>query len=760
MNSSELNEKLNRLLERQSEFIKEIEFLRTEIEHLKSQEVKKPPTTTIPPFPESTKSQRYVDRQPKHKATTAQPIKENVQKPKKEQKKKASVVSEKLIAGNIMNKIGILITIIGVFIGVKYTIDNNLISPVARIVLAYLFAFGLLAVAFKLKKTYNNFSAVILSGAMTMLYFITFIAFDFYNLIPRVLAFLIMLIFTVFTVLSAQAYKKQIIAILGLVGAYAIPFLLSSGSGAVEILFSYMLLINMGIIFVSIKNRWPKLFYISFSATWLIFTSWYSNRFDVNEYFLIAILFSTAFYFQFYVISLARKVMIKEPFEKLDLLFSYLNSFIFYGIIYSVLNQGSRSDSFIGIATVLIAGTQVLAAYYHKKFNADPAIRHLTIALAFIFLALAIPVQFNGKWMTIFWVLEAAVLFIYGRKTNIAPLETLGVIIMHIGIISLVVDWAAFYMVKDTGERTLLNTMFLSSLFSFSAVVYSYKYHIQKASIFKTLMYLPYLNSFFPTAGIGILYFMFNLEISAFWSNTFANNTVVLDEQIYYNRDYHSFSSLSIAIYTTLFTGALLHIIKLKKKIRLNLALYISVVGVLIICLLTNLQLSSLRYSYLHDNNDMFIHGIMNLLVRYIFYSAVLYFFYAFRRTTIPLASKSALVHYSSQLAILFFLSTELYVWVDVTGIAGYSNMLLSILWGCYGLFIATRGIFKSTRELRLFGIVLLGITILKLFLVDLTKLSTIEKTAVFISLGLLMLLLSFLYNKFKPTEELETNEN
>lgn len=225
MNSSELNEKLNRLLERQSEFIKEIEFLRTEIEHLKSQEVKKPPTTTIPPFPESTKSQRYVDRQPKHKATTAQPIKENVQKPKKEQKKKASVVSEKLIAGNIMNKIGILITIIGVFIGVKYTIDNNLISPVARIVLAYLFAFGLLAVAFKLKKTYNNFSAVILSGAMTMLYFITFIAFDFYNLIPRVLAFLIMLIFTVFTVLSAQAYKKQIIAILGLVGAYAIPFL-------------------------------------------------------------------------------------------------------------------------------------------------------------------------------------------------------------------------------------------------------------------------------------------------------------------------------------------------------------------------------------------------------------------------------------------------------------------------------------------------------------------------------------------------------
>jgi uncharacterized membrane protein len=150
----------------------------------------------------------------------------------------------------------------------------------------------------------------------------------------------------------------------------------------------------------------------------------------------------------------------------------------------------------------------------------------------------------------------------------------------------------------------------------------------------------------------------------------------------------------------------------------------------------------------------------MNLLVRYIFYSAVLYFFYAFRHTTIPLASKSALVHYSSQLAILFFLSTELYVWVDVTGIAGYSNMLLSILWGCYGLFIATRGIFKRIRELRLFGIVLLGITILKLFLVDLTKLSTIEKTAVFISLGLLMLLLSFLYNKFKPTEELETNEN
>ena len=42
---------------------------------------------------------------------------------------------ERFIGGNLFNKIGIGIILIGMFIGVKYSIDHDLISPVMRILL-------------------------------------------------------------------------------------------------------------------------------------------------------------------------------------------------------------------------------------------------------------------------------------------------------------------------------------------------------------------------------------------------------------------------------------------------------------------------------------------------------------------------------------------------------------------------------------------------------------------------------------------------
>ena len=54
---------------------------------------------------------------------------------------------EKFIGENLINKIGIAILIIGVAIGAKYSIENDLISPLTRIILGYLLGLGLLVLA-------------------------------------------------------------------------------------------------------------------------------------------------------------------------------------------------------------------------------------------------------------------------------------------------------------------------------------------------------------------------------------------------------------------------------------------------------------------------------------------------------------------------------------------------------------------------------------------------------------------------------------
>lgn len=137
---------------------------------------------------------------------------------------------ERFIGGNLFNKIGIAIILIGVFIGVKYSIDHDLISPTMRIILGYLTGGALFAVGYYLKPKYEKFSAVLVSGAMAIFYFLTYVAYDFYQMFPTGVAFALMFFVTVATIWFALSYNQQIIALIGMVGGYAVPFLLSNGA--------------------------------------------------------------------------------------------------------------------------------------------------------------------------------------------------------------------------------------------------------------------------------------------------------------------------------------------------------------------------------------------------------------------------------------------------------------------------------------------------------------------------------------------------
>ena len=59
-------------------------------------------------------------------------------------------------------------------------------------------------------------------------------------------------------------------------------------------------------------------------------------------------------------------------------------------------------------------------------------------------------------------------------------------------------------------------------------------------------------------------------------------------------------------------------------------------------------------------------------------------------------------------------------------------------------------GIIKKKKHLRIGAIVLFAVTLIKLFFYDIADLDTISKTVIFITLGVLLLIISFLYNKYK----------
>ncbi|HKG06843.1 MAG TPA: DUF2339 domain-containing protein, partial [Pedobacter sp.] len=259
---------------------------------------------------------------------------------------------EKFIGENLISKIGILILILGVGIGAKYAIDHDMVSPLTRIVLGYLVGIGLMVFAIKLKAKYENFSAVLVSGAIAIMYFITYAAHDLYALIPQAVAFAFMVLFTAFSVVAATQYNKQVIAHIGLVGAYAVPFLLSDGSGKVVVLFTYMTIINIGILILSFKKHWKPLFYVSFGLSWVIFLAWRLDLGSSTTHYTISLVFSFLFFATFYITNLAYKIKRNEIFAFSDVIIILLNSYIYYGIGFFILSSHGTGSQLLGLFTL------------------------------------------------------------------------------------------------------------------------------------------------------------------------------------------------------------------------------------------------------------------------------------------------------------------------------------------------------------------------------------------------------------------------
>jgi uncharacterized membrane protein len=101
-------------------------------------------------------------------------------------------------------------------------------------------------------------------------------------------------------------------------------------------------------------------------------------------------------------------------------------------------------------------------------------------------------------------------------------------------------------------------------------------------------------------------------------------------------------------------------------------------------------------------------------------------------------------------IAIVWLASSELLNLMDLGGSTQSNKLGLSILWGVYALALIVLGIWRHQKHLRICAIVLFGITLIKLFFYDITDLNTIAKTIVFVSLGVLLLIISFLYQKYR----------
>jgi uncharacterized membrane protein len=764
----ELLEKAGQLEKIQQNLSKEIEGLRAEIETIQSGVSNQVVPKAIETKPEPKKTPPI-----QKPSTTPLPVEPvvTVEIPKSapEKKPQESTRWEEFIGTNLLNKIGIAILVIGIGFGVKYAIDHDMLDALTRIILGYLASAGLLTISLRIKKDYQNFSAVLLSGAMASLYFVTYAAYDFYSLIPQILAFVLMVLFTAFTVLASLRYDLTAIAIIGLVGAYAVPFLLSDGSGNVLILFSYMLIINSGILILSFFKNWKVLYYTAFLLTWIIFISWYAADYDPDKHFWLTLIFSALFFAVFYTAFLSYKLIRHEAFGRLDTVFLLANSFIEFGIGYSAFNGIQDGEQYLGLFTVFNAVLHFIVCYIiYRSQERYKNIFYFVAGLVLTFLTIAVPVQLEGNWVTLIWATEAVVLFWIGRTKKVPAYEIMSYPLIALAFVSLSQDWDSYYQFylynpELTSQfAPFLNIHFFTGLWVGGTLFLLHT--INRNPDFeipvKHKEAIQLINFGLPALLLVTVYSTFYIEIGYYWENRFAQTavTITLEDSSYqeYNHDLLRFKTLWLIHYSALF-GIALSLLSLRLKTTKNPTLLLIGYNYLVLgafLILGLYEISMLRNSYMNQPDPVyFLRDYWFVTIRYVSFVFVIPLLWLNDRLLRSDSFNDELRKVARLLfhiIVLAMLSSELIHWLDLGNVPNTFKLGLTILWGTYALFMIILGLRKDQKFMRVAGIVIFGITVVKLFLYDMAGMSTISRTIVMISLGVLMLISSFLYNRSK----------
>ncbi|MBC3541747.1 DUF2339 domain-containing protein [Rufibacter sediminis] len=654
---------------------------------------------------------------------------------------------EKFIGENLINKLGIAILVLGIGFFVKYAIDQDWINEVGRVAIGLLAGGALLGVAHRLRREYKAFSSVLIGGGMAVLYFTIAIAFHEYQIFSQTVAFLLMVGITGFTIFLAMAYDRMELAVLALIGGFGSPFMVSTGEGNYVVLFVFILLLNVGILVLAYFKKWNLLNLIAYGFTILLYGSWFGTRVVgmVNPPYVGALVFATLFYLVFFGMTIIYNVKERRRFTGPEIMMLLSNTFLDYGVGMYVMSHLAEG-SYRGLFTILLGVFNFAFAYgLYRSQRVDRNLVYLLIGLVLTFLSLSAPIQLEGNYITLFWALEAVLLLWLSQRSGIQLIKYASVLVLFLMLGSLAMDWLD-YSISREGLPLLLNKLFITGVVVVGSLAGTWWLLARENN---DALQGRFMTSYRTVVGILLVVFLY-LVLLLELQHQLTHSTWSVDVQIQVLGFFHYLFLLGLLWWSR----------RLLNPLYGRMVMGLAVIGLL--AYLTNLQPSAsyLRNGYLFNQTETlaaFLSHYLPLFTLIVLLATVLkkvqqQFGFASRlgKISLWLASAAGVFMLSFELVHLWLLkshpaSAELHESMSHIRKIGFP-----ILWGVISFALMMVGMSRKIKTLRIISLTLFFLTLLKLFLFDVRDMSEGGKIAAFICLGVLLLVISFMYQKLK----------
>ena len=369
--------------------------------------------------------------------------------------------------GNTVVRVGVVVLFFGIAFLLKYAYEHTRIPIEARLTAVAISAIVMLAIGWRLRLKRPDYALALQGGAVGVLYLTVFAAFRLYQVLPPEAALILLFLIASLSAALAVMQDAQSLAVLGASGGFLAPILASTGSGNHVMLFSYYVMLNLGILGIAWYRAWRPLNLLGFLFTFAIGTLWGSGfyrpeLFASTEPFLVI----------FFLIYLAIPVLFARqrarPVARLAAVQvqSYVDGTLVFGaplVAFGLQTQLVRNVEYGAAWSALALSFMylTLARWLWSRRRDD--LRLLVesfLALGVVFGTLAIPLALDGRWTSAAWALEGAAVVWAGARQNRCLARNFGLFLQ-------LAAGFAFLSAFDrgTGELPVFNSLYLGCVF-------------------------------------------------------------------------------------------------------------------------------------------------------------------------------------------------------------------------------------------------------------------------------------------------------
>ena len=617
----------------------------------------------------------------------------------------------------------------------KHAFERGWVDETARILLGFLSGLIFLGLGSLLsRKKYQALSHGLTALGLIIFYLTIFTAYHFYRMLGAGTSFTLFFMVSLGGMFLAVRRNSFPTAFLSTLGAFATPFMLIDPGMTVYYepkLFSYLLIVNLGVLYAASLKRWRALSFFSFLATVYLFIGWYVGRYDSSADLPLAAGFSVLYFLTFSMVGTLHSILGRGKSGWEDVVPVVLNPAVFFLLLRDMLLYHPAFSPVLPCIPLAMALYHYILAAVVRKANGEDT--RLSSALSYTatgLSALPVPMLVKSYWISLAWGCEALAFISMGAAFKRKVLRTGGLAIYVILILRFFLIDSPGLFERTTGSLLFLNREFFAILLT-SLTIAGAAFAFSRLKNVETVEKKYSIT--FRYIFLAGLFWILNAELISFFSSGSWTEGLTW-----------FLTTILWAIFSFFLLVAGFREGNMPLRRAGFLLIIASFFKVVIDALAAAPPYAGLSLFF----NVQFLSALAVLIV--LVHGAFLYSY----DSAPEKGEKDFPVFLWGLFFILLFIELNIQIFSSCDNLWNMEGQKLaasmSCLWIVYGIFLFAAGFIKKIPALRIAALSLFGITLLKIFLVDLVFVGSIYRILLLIGTGTVLISCAYFYRAYR----------